>query len=151
MLFKELKSGFPIFLLNRTTMEYSQGKVMSVGIPHPDLKPSAIGKLLIDITVQTTDGKTNTYEVSDSEQTAYAGALLIATSKECVIAEVTTAKAQAEAMLAKVDEQKRLVEKCGLLLKDLDTAYKERMATEARLDKMENTLTQILTKLEARR
>lgn len=151
MLFKELKSGFPVYLLNRTTMDYSQGKVTSVGMPHPDMKPSAFGKLLVDVTVQTDDGKLNTYEVSDSEQTAYAGALLIATTKECVVGEVTNFKAQAEAVLNKVDEQKKMVEKCSHLLKDLDTAYKERMATEARLDKMESTLSQILTKLDARR
>lgn len=164
MIFKELKSGYPIYLLERSTMRYEQGKVMNVGTPHPDVSQVAstlpmggYGKLLVDVCVQTTDGKQNTYSFADTEQTAYAGSLLLATSKDGVISEVTALKSQAEAALSKVDEQRDMVTKCEALLRELDTAYKERQATEARFEKLEgnmgdvkDTLKLILSKLNGK-
>lgn len=87
MTFRDLKSGYPVYLLDRTALKYEQGKVMSVSAPHADLQSGSYGKMLVDITIQT-EGKQNTYSVSDTEQTAYAGSLLITCSKECVTNEV---------------------------------------------------------------
>lgn len=147
MFFKELKSGYPIYLLDRSAMRYEQGKVMSIGMPHPDVGSSAptlplggYGKLKVDVCVQTQDGKQNTYSFDDAEETAYAGTLLLATSKEAVMREVTAMKSQAEAALAKVDEQKATLKKCDALLQELDTAYKERQATEARFKMLESNV-----------
>lgn len=164
MIFKELKSGFPIYLLDRSTMQYEQGKVMSVGTPHPDIGKiastmplSGYGKLKVDVCVQTADGKQNTYSFDDTEQTAYAGVLLLSTSKDGIIGEVSSLKSQAEAALAKVEEQKETVKKCEALLRDLDTTYKEKQATEARFEKLEgnmgdmkDTLKLILNKLNSK-
>ena len=66
MTFKDLKSGYPIYLLDRTALRYEQGKVMAVGMPHADLQTSNFGKMLIDVTIQT-DGKQNTYSVSENK------------------------------------------------------------------------------------
>lgn len=157
MLFKELKNGYPIHLLERSTMTYEEGRVMSVGLPHTDFKGAGFGRMLIDITVQTGDKK-NTYEVSDSERTAYAGTTLIAADKESVVAEVRAAKTETESALAKIDEQRSLLDKASTLLEQLDTAYRDRTATENRFEKIENnmgemknTLAQILSKLNTTR
>ena len=60
MTFKDLKSGYPIYLLDRTALKYEQGKVMAVGLPHADVQPGNFGKMLIDVTIQAKDGKQNT-------------------------------------------------------------------------------------------
>lgn len=140
MTFKDLKSGYPIYLLDRTALKYEQAKVMNV---QGNFTPTTFGKMEVNVTVQTADGKQNTYSVTDTEQTAYAGALLLATSKDCVINEVNALKSNSEEVLAKVEEHKRIVEVCGKLLAELDTAFRDQQRTNERLDKMECKLDEI--------
>ena len=136
MTFKDLKSGYPIFLLDRTALRYEQGKVMAVGMPHADLQAGNFGKMLVDVTIQT-DGKQNTYSVSDTERTAYTGSLLITCDKECVVNEVRAINAQAEETLAKVETARRTAVDCKALLEELDTTYKDKQETERRFQKLE--------------
>ncbi len=140
MTFKDLKSGYPIYLLDRTALKYEQAKVMNV---QGNFTPTTFGKMEVNVTVQTADGKQNTYSVTDTEQTAYAGTLLLATSKDCVINEVNALKSNSEEVLAKVEEHKRIVEVCGKLLAELDTAFRDQQRTNERLDKMECKLDEI--------
>lgn len=109
---------------------------MSVSAPHADIQACNYGKMLVDITIQSAD-RQNTYSVNDTEQTAYAGSLLLSTDKEHVINEVRAINAQAEETLAKVDEAKRTISSCRTLLVELDTAYKEKQQTEQRFQKID--------------
>ena len=95
MTFRDLKSVYPVYLLDRTALKYEQGKVMSVSSPHADTMPGNYGKLLVDITIQA-DGKQNTYSVTDTEQTAYAETLLVTCNKECMVNEVNVLKSNSE-------------------------------------------------------
>lgn len=99
-----MKSGYAVYLFDRNTMKYEEAKVMSIGMPRADLTVGNYGKMLVDITIQTADGKQNTYSVADTERTAYAGTLMLTTDKECVVGEAKGIKAQAEEALAKVAE-----------------------------------------------
>ena len=151
MTFKELKSGYPLCLFDRGTMRYEQAKVMSVGMPRADLTVGNYGKMLVDVTVQTADGKQNTYSVADTERSAYAGTLMLTTGKECVVDEVRAAKAQAEEALSKVEEMKRTVGKCDALLEELDTAFREKQETESRFRKIEEKMDRLLNLMESKR
>lgn len=151
MTFRELKSGYPVHLLDRTALIYRQGKVMSVGIPHADLQPGNYGKMLVDVCIQTPDGKSNTYSVCDTEQTAYAGNLLLSCSKECVTNEVRAIKAQTEDALAKVADAQKTIDNCKALLEELDTAYKDRQETEKRFQTIEEKMDRILTAINNKR
>lgn len=145
MTFRELKSGYPVHLLDRTALIYRQGKVMSVGIPHADLQPGNYGKMLVDVCIQTPDGKSNTYSVCDTEQTAYAGNLLLSCSKECITNEVRAIKTQTEDALAKVADAQKTIDNCKTLLEELDTAYKNRQETEKRFQTIEEKMDRILS------
>lgn len=147
MTFKDLKSGYPIYLLDRTALRYEQGKVMAVGMPHADLQTGNFGKMLIDVTIQA-DGKQNTYSVSDTEKTAYAGSLLIACEKEYVINEVRAINAQAEETLAKVEASQKTVANCKALLEELDTTFKDKQETERRFLKLEERFGGIEDKMD---
>jgi tRNA U34 5-carboxymethylaminomethyl modifying GTPase MnmE/TrmE len=147
MTFKDLKSGYPIYLLDRIALRYEQGKVMAVGMPHADLQTGNFGKMLIDVTIQA-DGKQNTYSVSDTEKTAYAGSLLIACEKECVINEVRAINAQAEETLAKVEASQKTVAGCKALLEELDTTFKDKQETERRFLKLEERFGGIEDKMD---
>lgn len=137
MIFKDLKNGYPVYLLDRTALRYEQGKVTATGMPHADLQPGNYGRMIVDVTVRTDDGKQSTYAVSDGEQTAYAGSLMIACTKECVVNEVRAIKAQADEAIAKVDEMRKMSDGCGRLLEELDTDFKDRQATEKRFRKID--------------
>ena len=147
MTFRDLKSGYPVYLLDRTALKYEQGKVMSVSSPHTDTMPGNYGKMLVDITIQT-DGKQNTYSVTDTEQTAYAGTLLITCNKECVVNEVRAINSQAEESLAKVGEMQQRVASCKALLEELDTTFKDKQETEKRFCKIDERFSGMEDKMD---
>lgn len=136
MTFKDLKSGYPVFLLDRNSLHYEQGKVMAVSAPHADMQTGNYGKMLVDVTIQS-KGKQNTYSVTDTEQTAYACSLLITCNKECVVNEVRAINAQAEETLAKVEASRKTVDDCKALLEELDTTFKDKQETEKRFRKID--------------
>lgn len=140
MLFKELKSNYPIFLLDRATLKFEQAKVMNV---QPNYQSVNMNRIEVNVTIQNKEGKQNTYAVADSEQSAYAGNLFISTSKDCIINEVNALKNASEEVLSKVEEHKQTVEKCKELLGELDTTFRDQQKTNERLDKMENKLDEI--------
>lgn len=134
MTFKELKGNYPIYLLDRASLKYEQAKVMNV---QPNFQTTAYGRMEVNVTIQTKDGKQNTYSVADSEQSAYANTLLIATSKDCVVNELNVLKSNSEEILNKVDEHKRIVKECSELLAEIDTTFRDQQLTDKRLTKLE--------------
>ena len=148
MTFKDLKSGYPIYLLDRTALKYEQGKIMAVGLPHADVQPGSYGKMLVDITIQTADGKQNTYSVNDSEQVAYAGVLLLTCNKDCIINEVRAINAQAEEILSKVSDNQTIVANCKALLEELDTTFRDKQETEKRFHNIDERFSAIESKMD---
>lgn len=140
MTFKDLKSGYPVYLLDRTALVYEQAKVMAV---QQNYTPSSFGKMEVNVTIQTKDGKQNIYSVADTERTAYAGTLLIATEKESIVNELNMLKSNSEEALGKMDEHKRTIERCTSLLAELDTAFRDQQKINERLDQMESKLEEI--------
>lgn len=143
MTFKELKSGYPIYLLDRNSLTYSQAKVMAISMPHADRQTYT---MMIDITIQS-DGKQNTYSVSENECIAYAGSLLIASDKQHIVNDVKSIQQQAEDTLSKVDELKMKVSTCQALLAELDTTFRDKQETEKRFQSIEEKMDKILTML----
>lgn len=140
MMFKELKSGYPIYLFDRASLKYEQARVMNV---QPNYK-TTFGKMEVNVTVQTHDGNQNIYSVADTEQLAYANTLLLTTNKDCIINEVNALKTNSEEILSKIDEHKRIVEECSKLLSELDTTFRDQQQTEKRLSNLEDTMQEIL-------
>lgn len=140
-MFKELKAGYPMYLFDRASLAYEQAKVMNV---LPNYNVGNYGKMEVNITIQTKDGKQNTYSVSDTEQSAYAGNLLVSTSKECVINEINALRNNSDEILQNVDSHKRIVKECDKLLAELDTGFRDKKNTERRLDTLEQTMQEIL-------
>ena len=140
MLFKELKGNYPIFLLDRATLSFEQAKVMNV---QPNYQSVNMNRMEVNVTIQTKEGKQNTYAVADSEQSAYAGNLFISTSKDCIINEVNALKNASEEILSKVEEHKKTVERGKELLAELDTSFRDQQKTNERLNQMESKLDEI--------
>lgn len=104
--------------------------------------------MLVEVSIQTKDGKRNTYSVSDTEQTAYAGSLLITCNKDCVANEVRAINAQAEETLAKVEAARKTVTDCKALLEELDTTFKDKQETEKRFQKIDERFSGMEDKMD---
>lgn len=153
MIFKDLKAGFPVFLFDRATRKFKQGKVMNT--PSPDFENGKqnvmaampgmpnYGARNVKVNVQTEDGKQSIYSVVDTEQTAYSDTLVISCSKESIINEVNALKNQANDIINKMPDFQQTVKDCDQLLSELDTSFRDQQRTNQRLDNMENKLDEI--------
>lgn len=66
MLFKDLKAGYPVYILDKNETKYYQGKVISVAVPRYDSSQIGISQqatsLVVDITIEA-NGATRTYTI----------------------------------------------------------------------------------------
>ena len=119
MIFRELKAGFPIYLFDRASRKFKQGKVTTN--PCPDFENGKqnvmaampgmpnYGARNVKVNVQTEDGKQSIYSVVDTEQTAYSDTLVISCSKESIINEVNALKNQANDIINKMPDFEQTV------------------------------------------
>lgn len=153
MIFRDLKAGFPIYLFDRASRKFKQGKVMTN--PCPDFENGKqnvmaampgmpnYGARNVKVNVQTEDGKQSIYSVVDTEQTAYSDTLVISCSKENIINEVNALKNQANDILRKMPDFEQTVKDCDNLLSELDTTFRDQQKTNERLNQMESKLDEI--------
>ena len=144
MLFKDLKSGFPVYIYNRNSVELQQGKVVNdVGLPHIDSNyklgsmPSPnMSTMVVDVIVEC-DGNVKTYTFKDNMEIGYAGDLVIATDKSQVLREVEAAAVQSEEHISKTEFHQTRLDKCKKLLIELNPAIKEKQQMDNRLSALE--------------
>lgn len=146
MLFKELKNGCLVYMLDKTNITVTKGNVQAVSLPRYDMNsanPSGFGTV-IDVTIQA-DGKSGQYVVKDSAETVYAndGNLLITPNVNNILTELRSIKQQSEDVIKSVDKHKELVSKCAELLESLDPVFKKDQATEKRFLELEQAITKL--------
>lgn len=140
MLFKDIKQNYPVYILNKQDVSYSQGKVTSVSLPHMDNSNAMVmGKTVIDVTIEV-DGKSATYAIPENLSIVYANDIVLSTDKDSIMREVEAMKSSAEQAIKNVERQKMIVEKSTTLLTELNPIYKQKQENEQRLAKMENQI-----------
>ena len=141
MIFRDIKQGYPVYILNKQDLTISQGKVASAGFPRLDTNPmSGKTEMVIDITVNDGSGKTGSYVIPEGLSVTYAGNLVLATEKAALAGEVEAMKSSAEQALASVDRQREIVDKAGALLSGLNPAYREKLENDKRFDALEDSV-----------
>ena len=141
MIFRDIKQGYPVYILNKQDLTILQGKVASAGFPRLDTNPmSGKTEMVIDITVNDGSGKTGSYVIPEGLSVTYAGNLVLATEKAALAGEVEAMKSSAEQALASVDRQREIVDKAGALLSDLNPAYREKLENDKRFDALEGSV-----------
>lgn len=95
MLFKDIKSGYPVYFLNRESITAYQGKVVSVSVPRYDMQVvnKSNAPLVVDITIDA-NGQTKTYTISENATITYAGNIVLSTERDGIIREVEAMKSQ---------------------------------------------------------
>lgn len=142
MEFKNLKSGFVVYLLDKSDMSFSTEKVVDVSLPHIDAKITSTN-MVVDVTTDKT-----TYCMMADAEVAYPANKVIATDKANILREVDATMAMSEQALAQVPKHEEIVSKCKKLKAELDPVQKEKQAMEARLGKLEKGMDEITTLLK---
>lgn len=147
MLFKDLKSGFPVYIYDRNAIEVKQGKVVTVSLPHIEKNTfnMQLG-MVVDIAVEC-DGCPTTYTFKDDTETGYTGSLVITTDKTNIIREVEASKAQSEEAISQVDMHKERVQKYTAILADYNPAIKEKREIDERFGKLEDSMVELKSML----
>lgn len=141
MIFRDIKQGYPVYILNKRELTISQGKVASAGFPRLDTNPMT-GKteMVVDVTVDDGSGKTGSYVIPEGLSVTYAGDLVLSTEKSGLSGEVEAMRSAAEQALASVDRQREIVDKAGALLSELNPAYREKAENDRRFDALEGSV-----------
>lgn len=140
MLFKDIKQNYPVYILNKQDVSFSQGKVTSVSFPHLDNSNAMVmGKTVIDVAIEV-DGKSATYAIPENLSIVYANDIVLSTDKEGIMREVEAMKSSAEQAMKNVERQKAIAERAGSLLTELNPIYREKQENEQRIAKMESSI-----------
>lgn len=148
MLFRDSKSGYPIYILNRKDVSLQTGKITNVSLPHFDTKMSSATKMVVDIDVMA-DGKTTSYVFDDSGEVGYVGDCVISINRDAILREIERIKNQSDEALKMIDYHRDAIGKCDKLLKEFSIEYKERLETTERMTTLENKVDKLTDALTA--
>lgn len=146
MTFKELKQGYPVYILDKEKLTVKQGKVVNASFPRIDNQPTG-RQMVVDITLEQ-NGKNAVYTMPEDAAVVYANNLVLSTEQNCLAVEVEKMKADAERILATVETQKEIIEVADDLLAQLNPSFKEKKETEQRFEKIENRLDKLIQLME---
>lgn len=150
MLFKELKQNYPVYILDKQAVTFTQGKVISVSLPRmgvgngtmPMMPTSSPTAMLVDVTIEA-DGRTATYSIPENLAVTYAGSTVLSTDREGISREIEAMRATAEQVLSSVDRQKEILDKTQSLLAELNPAYREKKETDERFNRIEGDVSEM--------
>ena len=148
MIFKELKKGLPVYILNKNTLEYSQGKVVQDATPQR-LNTTFGQGLLTDVSIEA-GGITKIWTLPADQKVAEMQSdsdTIIAIDKSTILAMVKSIHGEFESYLEGVPHYEEKLEKAKALIGELDQNYKQQQQTEERFTKIEQSIDGIQTAL----
>ncbi len=114
MQFKDLKTDYPVYFIDKNDTTYYQGKVVSVAVPRYDTpQPFSQGQQngwVVDVTIEA-NGTTKTYTIPKTATITYAANLILSTEMEGMLHEVEAMKSASEQALSQVDKHKDTIDK----------------------------------------
>lgn len=142
MQFKDIKSGYPVYFLDRESVEAYQGKVVSVAVPRYDAPTfgqmqSPTSGMVVDVTIEA-NGSTKTYTMPEASETAYTGSLVISSDKTTLLREVEAIKSAREEELGKTDKYKEDLSKCESILESWNPTLAEKKEQNRRIEGIES-------------
>lgn len=146
MLFKDLKSGYPVFIMHKEPeISISQAKVNGNPTTHWP-QNSGINnpmQMMVDVTLEE-NGITRTYTIPDNLSITYAGnGTVLSTESDGIIRELEAMKNHSEEELSKVQKHKDIISSCDKLLAEWSPSFKEKAATEERFNKIEDSISEL--------
>lgn len=140
MLFKDLKSGYPIYIFDRDKVTFTQTKVLSVNPPHFDNHYGNPTEMVVDVTIE---GMPKPYTFKENTDTGYLNNLVITTERDKALLEVENLQTQSEQAWNKRDTYKEIADKCAQIRAEFSPAFKEKKETEERFSKLEGSVSEL--------
>ena len=140
MLFKDLKSGYPIYIFDRDKVTFTQTRVLSVNPPHFDNHYGNPTEMVVDVTIE---GMPKPYTFKENTDTGYLNNLVITTERDKALLEVENLQAQSEQAWNKRDTYKEIADKCAQIRAEFSPAFKEKKETEERFSKLEGSVSEL--------
>ena len=141
MMFKELKKGLPVYILNKSTVEYSQGKVIQDATP-PRMSPTFGQGLLTDVSIEQS-GVSKIWTLPADQKVAEMqndSDTIISIDKSTILAMIKSIYGECESYLEGVPHYEEKLEKAKQLIAELDQTYKQQQQTEERFTKIEKSI-----------
>lgn len=139
MTFKDLRPNYPVYILDKDNMVFISGKVTANSFPRLNNGMNGKTEMVVDVTIEAANASA-TYTIPENSTITYTKNLVLATDRSLLINEVESMKNQAEEILASVDKHKMVLEKSKDLLVQLNPIYKEKLETDQRFSKIEDSL-----------
>lgn len=137
MLFRELKSGYPIYIFDREKVEFTQAKVLNVTPPHFDNHYGSPTEMVVDVTIE---GLQKPYTFKENTDTGYLNNLVVSTDKGKALFEVESLQTQSEQAWNKRDTYKDTADKCAQIRAEHSPLFKEKRENEERFSKLEGSV-----------
>lgn len=156
MLFKDLKPGYPVYILDRSKMAATTGKATNISPSHLQQKGVQTNmQMVVDVSIDD-GGDNKTYEIPDTLSVTYAGDVVLSTDRDGILREVEAIKAKSAEVVASVDKNRAIIESCDVILQNLnpDLADKKRQeeritGLEGKIDKIEGMLSRLIQKFDS--
>lgn len=153
-MFSSLKQGSLLYILEKgfepnveiaEVVSTTEPPFQQSVIPYGNSVPSQM-----DVTVKTNKGNItfNKLNSTSSTESYDSGKIVISETKEPIITEIDTMRRNSQSILDNVDKHQSIVEKCDVLLKELNPQYAKEAEREQRLGKLEETVGDMGTKLD---
>lgn len=149
MNFKELKKGFPVYVLNKQTLEYSQGKVIQDATP-PRLNTNFGQSLLTDVSIES-NGQSKIWTLPADQKVAEMQSdneVIISTDKNTIVTMIKSINSECQSYLDGVESYQNRLELSKKLIAELDVTYRQQQQTEERFTRIENAIENINDKLD---
>lgn len=140
MLFKDLKSGYSVYIFNKSTITFTQAKVLNVSPPHFDSHYGNPTEMVVDITIE---GLQSPYTFKENTDTGYVNNSVITTDRDKALLEVENLQIQSEQAWNKKDTYKETAEKCAQIRAEHSPLFKEKKETEERFSKLEGSVSEL--------
>ena len=148
LVFKELKKGFPVFILNKETLLYQQGKVTQDATP-PRMNTVFGQPMIVDVSLES-EGQVKIWTLPADQSLAEMQSdanIVIATDKAALVTILKSIESECTTYLEGVDGRKQKLEVAKNLIAELDVVYKQQQQTEERFVRIEQSIGGIETTL----
>ncbi len=150
MNFKDIRQGYPVYILDKQALSLSEGKVTAVGFPYfPVQTPPGAHSLgmSVDVTIEA-GGKAATYTIPEQLSVTFAGNLVLSTDRAGLAAEVESMRTAARQAIEGMQRQKDIIDAADGLLIQLKPEYRERAETEKRFSSLEGAMADVKSLLQ---
>lgn len=137
MQFKDIKEGYPVYVLDKQEFKVTEHKVVTTNFPHFDINAKTPNQMVVDLGIE---GFKNPLVVPDASSIAYAGNLVVAINKEDLMNEVKAMVNQAKQHFAMNKYMQKILDESPTIMSELSPTYKEKAETEQRLSNIEKSV-----------